>query len=177
VLSEENGKNADGTNTVQRADPNMAGSKVTGVKSGKRSIDEDKEIRKGTSQQQSAPEQSRPVREPRENSDNSNSQSEQQTDSRDVSKIYGAEESGTAGESTKQKRTTGKKRSGNGRGENQSENQGVNETDNGGEENPNMTTQETGPAMDTGGEAVIEDFTKTKKEKRKERRRNRREKN
>jgi hypothetical protein len=52
VLSTDKGSDRDGTNNVQRAEPNMAGAKVNGVKSGNKSVDEDKEIRKGTMQQQ-----------------------------------------------------------------------------------------------------------------------------
>jgi hypothetical protein len=49
------GTDKDGTNNVQQAKPNMAGSDVSGIRSNGRSIDEDREIRKGTMQQQASP--------------------------------------------------------------------------------------------------------------------------
>jgi hypothetical protein len=51
VLSGEEGSDRDGTNNVQRAKPNMAGSKVKGMHYGK-GKDTDREIREGTKEQQ-----------------------------------------------------------------------------------------------------------------------------
>jgi len=48
VLSEGEGEERDGTNNVQRAKPNMAGSRVDGLKTGKRQVDQDREIRDAT---------------------------------------------------------------------------------------------------------------------------------
>jgi trimeric autotransporter adhesin len=50
VLSGEEGSDRDGTNNVQRAKPNMAGSDVKGLKYGK-GKDSDREIREGTRRQ------------------------------------------------------------------------------------------------------------------------------
>jgi hypothetical protein len=50
VPSKENER--DGTNNVQRAKPNMAGAKVGGLRTGKKNVDPDKEIRSGSQRQQ-----------------------------------------------------------------------------------------------------------------------------
>jgi hypothetical protein len=50
VLSGTKGEERDGTNNIQRAKPNMAGSSVNGLKI--KNVDEDKEIRKKTDQPQ-----------------------------------------------------------------------------------------------------------------------------
>lgn len=47
----------DGTNTIQSAKPNMAGSPSNGINTGKKSIDADQEIRRTTMQQQKAADQ------------------------------------------------------------------------------------------------------------------------
>lgn len=53
MLSDEEGSERDGTNNVQRAEPNMAGSRVDGLRS-RRQVDPDREIRGGAIRQQKA---------------------------------------------------------------------------------------------------------------------------
>lgn len=55
ILSENDGTGRDGTNNVQRATPNMAGSPVGDLSTKKKNVDPDKEIREGTSRQQRDP--------------------------------------------------------------------------------------------------------------------------
>jgi hypothetical protein len=52
VLSPENGTDRDGTNNVQRAKPNMAGSPVGGIRA--KDVDEDNEIKKRKANDQSS---------------------------------------------------------------------------------------------------------------------------
>jgi len=56
VLSGKQGRNIDGTNSVQRAKPNMVGSDVSGIHTGK-SVDQDRETRRTTMINQTQPDQ------------------------------------------------------------------------------------------------------------------------
>lgn len=178
VLSEENGSERDGTNNVQRAEPNMVGSPVKGIKT-KGSVDENQEIRKGTNQQLDAGTQ--------DAANNSGQNTNNASDQAQQNNVNGREQrqqnaGGIGNESDKKstvpsrvKKSEAPKET----GKNHNAHPGLDHPEGGQadqESNQDANTQTTVPAMDQNPNLITEEDEEDKKQKRKNKKKNKRNK-
>jgi hypothetical protein len=172
VLSEQNGTVRDGTNNVQRAEPNMAGSKST---KGAQGVNEDEEIRKGSQSQMNNPAGSnQEAVDASQNQGGANSSGQpsemQPQGSNDESISSDGNNRPAASETSK--RPKGAKAP----GKKPTENPGFDSPEG---ENPSQRDgsisfdETTVPAMDQNADLITESDKQSNREKRKERRRNR----